>query len=136
MSEKIKEIRERWSYPNADKLDWNNAKDDIDSCLSHISTLEERVNHYQSHYEATMQMWKQEQEKVRRLEERETNHLKQLNEILDRSILHIKRAEQAESRIQVLEEAIDRHEEFKRSHNKVVSLEDEELYKALKGVKR
>lgn len=44
---KIKEIEERWDYPNADKLDWNNAKDDIDSLLSECKRLEARVKEFE-----------------------------------------------------------------------------------------
>jgi hypothetical protein len=46
-----------------------------------------------------------------------------------RAIEHIK---YLLSRINKLENAIDRHEIFKRTHEKVVSLEDEELYQTRK----
>jgi hypothetical protein len=39
-----------------------------------------------------------------------------------------------ESRLKRLQEAVDRHEIFKRAHEKVVSLEDEELYQKRKEV--
>ena len=41
---------------------------------------------------------------------------------------------QTESRIKVLEEAVDRHEIFKRAHEKVVALEDEALYQKRKEI--
>jgi len=40
MDERVKEIRERWDYPNADKLDWNEAKDTIDLLLFICKMLE------------------------------------------------------------------------------------------------
>jgi len=43
MDEKMREIEERWDYPNADKLDWNNAKDDVDSLISRIKRLGEQL---------------------------------------------------------------------------------------------
>lgn len=38
------------------------------------------------------------------------------------------------SRIKKLEDAIDKHEVFKRGHEKVVALEDEQLYQTRKEV--
>lgn len=43
MEEKIKEIEEEWDYPNADKLDWNKAKDTVDYLLSYIKKLKEAI---------------------------------------------------------------------------------------------
>jgi len=39
-----------------------------------------------------------------------------------------------EERINSLEEAIDKHKQFKRTHEKIVALEDEELYSTRKEV--
>jgi len=36
-------IKERWDYPNADKLDWNNAKDDIDKLLSSLEVANKEI---------------------------------------------------------------------------------------------
>ena len=41
--DEIKEIEERWDYPNADKLDWNNAKDDIGRLLSKIKEFDDAI---------------------------------------------------------------------------------------------
>lgn len=39
----IDEIREKWDYPNADKLDWNEAKDTVDFLLSQYDKLKEKI---------------------------------------------------------------------------------------------
>ena len=43
------EIRNKWDYPNADELDWNDAKDDIDRLLIHIKELEDRIKKHKDH---------------------------------------------------------------------------------------
>jgi len=40
---KEEEIRERWDYPNADSLDWNDAKGDIQSLLTLLDQEREKV---------------------------------------------------------------------------------------------
>jgi DNA repair exonuclease SbcCD ATPase subunit len=60
--------------------------------------------------------------KVRELESKEIG----LKHTIDHEL------KQAESRIKRLEEAVDRHEIFKRAHERVVALEDEELYQKRK----
>ena len=37
------EISIKWDYPNADNLDWNDAKNDMDNLLSRIRELEEGI---------------------------------------------------------------------------------------------
>ena len=44
--EKIEEIEAMWDYPNADNLDWNDAKDTVDFLLSRIRTLEEGIRRH------------------------------------------------------------------------------------------
>jgi len=64
--ERVKEIEERWDYPNADKLDWNNAKDDIDSLLSRIKELQQDLDREITYKDAL----EQAEVKIRELEER------------------------------------------------------------------
>ncbi len=40
MNPTIEEIEERWEMPNADDLDWNDAKDDIQRLIQGVKNLE------------------------------------------------------------------------------------------------
>jgi len=92
--------------------------------LSELSQMEEKVKELQQELdreityknaleqaEAHLQSYKDENEQLRQ------NH----NNVVDEY-------NQAESRLKRLGKAVEKHEAFKRTHKKIVSLENEELY--------
>ena len=81
--------------------------------LSFISTLEEKVKDLQEESDG----YKNGQEQLQQM----------VSDLMDVNSKWAKRVEK-------LEEAVDRHEIFKRVHEKVVALEDEELYQKRKEV--
>jgi len=104
MSKEIEEIKERdkQNYPFAERD--IQMRLDIQILLPHISTLEQRV---------------------KELENRVMDKAKKIVDMKDI-------VKGVEIQIKELKEAINKHEQFKRTHDKVVSLEDEELYAAIK----
>lgn len=59
MDEKVKEIREKWDYPNADNLDWNDARDDIDKLLFLLEEKERKIEDYKRMH-ADLIQWQKE----------------------------------------------------------------------------
>ena len=108
MSE-IEEIRKR--YPNREFS--FKYEEDIHHLFSHISTLEEKVKELQDERDG----YKNGQIQLQQM----------VSDLMDVNAKWAKRVEK-------LQEAIDRHEIFKRAHEKVLPLEDEELYQKRKEV--
>ena len=87
--------------------------DDMQVALSHISTLEEKIKQLQEERDG----YKNGQIQLQGM----------VDDLMDVNAKWAKRVEK-------LQEAIDRHEIFKRAHEKVLPLEDEELYQKRKEV--
>ena len=88
-------IKELESYDNSKSEKFIEIGDRYESLKFKMFDLQEQLENYKSHYEATLANW---------------------NITLDK--------------LKKLQEAVNRHEQFKRSHERVISLEDEELYRA------
>jgi len=103
-----KEVNAQYTYINPFK-----AIEYMKTLLSHIHSLEEKVKELQEERDGYKNGQIQLQEMV--------------SDLMDVNAKWAKRVEK-------LEEAIDRHEIFKRTHEKVVALEDEELYQKRKEI--
>jgi len=110
MSE-IEEMKLKYSinYFGTDSALWN----DLQKLFRHISTLEEEMKELQEERDG----YKNGQIQLQGM----------VDDLMDVNAKWAKRVER-------LEEAIDRHEIFKRAHERVVALEDEELYQKRKEV--
>ena len=152
---KIEEIRARYPYKNCSFR----YEEDINYLLSYISTLEEKIIQKNQEImvwvDTTQQFQVQNyvlEEKVKELEGQLSQERKDKNSWLEtyqqrvrEAESHLKKTEQErehlskeliEERMKIVElhDAIGKHEAFKRSHEKIVSLEDEELYQTRKEV--
>lgn len=103
------------------KEKWKNGKCNVGDLLSRISTLEQRVKEL----EIIREKWESLKFKAFNLNE----SLCQVNEAWKEEI---SLKHQVKRHLKKLQDAIDKHEQFKRTHNKIVSLEDEKLYATIK----
>lgn len=121
-SKKWKEDRDVFFLRNGDLIRLND-------------TLREERDQAEFHLKEITDKWESLKFKMFDLEEKVkdagTNYL----EALRLATIYKEGWEQAEARLKRLQEAVDKNETYKRTHNKVVSLEDEELYQTLNGMK-
>jgi len=92
-----------------------------------IPEPEKRVNYWKHEYDLELAHAKQAEARITELE----SDLKLNAKLLSRQC---DLARDAETKRDRLSNAIDKHESFKRTHEKVVALEDEELYVTRKGI--
>jgi SMC interacting uncharacterized protein involved in chromosome segregation len=138
MSE-IEEMKLKYSinYFGTDSALWN----DLQKLFRHISTLEEEMKELQEERDGYKNGQIQLQGMVDDLMDVNAKWVGKVKELeaierlsRDSIMSEFDRAERIESRLKKLEEAVDRHEIFKRAHVKIVALEDEELYQKRKEV--
>lgn len=118
LEEKVKELE---TIERLSKTSIMSEFDRAEQAEVRIKELEKEKEHYASHYEAALGNWNI---CLNRLKETE-----QQREHLSKELI--------QERMKVVElwDAMEKHEAFKRTHENVVALEDEELYKVMKEMK-
>jgi len=112
--------------------------------LSHISSLEQRIvemecareagNKIASKLAKQCDLAREAEVRFKELEEETSRREKLFMEVVNKKEEYGEKLLLAEAEVIALRNAINKHEKFKRAHEKVVALEDEGLYTARKEV--
>ena len=121
------------------RQNFNNLADEFNQKVSMIATLENQVRELEVDVQIerkgcnkAIDVFLQAESRIKELQEERDGYKNgqiqlqgMVNDLMDVNSKWAKRVEK-------LEEAVDRHEIFKRTHEKIVTLEDEALYQARK----